>query len=115
MEVFVARQAIFDRKRQLYAYELLYRSDASRNEFDGTEAGVATQTVISNLLLSIGLENILCGKKAFLNFDHRLLCDGMHLSLPRQAIVIEILETVQPTADLIALCRSISDQGYSIA
>ena len=29
--------------------------------------------------------------------------------------MIEILETVEPTADLIALCQSISDQGYSIA
>jgi c-di-GMP-related signal transduction protein len=115
MEVFVARQAIFDRKRQLYAYELLYRSNSVRNEFDGTAADVATRQVISSALLSIGLENILCGKKAFLNFDHRLLSDGMHLSLPRQAIVIEILETVEPTADLIALCQSIHDQGYSIA
>jgi EAL and modified HD-GYP domain-containing signal transduction protein len=115
MEVFVARQAIFDRKRQLYAYELLYRSDAARNEFDGTDASSATRQVISSTLLSIGLENILCGKKAFLNFDHRLLSDGMHLSLPRQAIVIEILESVQPTEDLIALCRSIHEQGYSIA
>jgi c-di-GMP-related signal transduction protein len=115
MEVFVARQAIFDRKRQLYAYELLYRSDAARNEFDGTDASAATGQVISSTLLSIGFENILCGKKAFLNFDHRLLSDGMHLSLPRQAIVIEILETVQPTADLIALCQSIHEQGYSIA
>ena len=61
------------------------------------------------------MENILCGKKAFLNFDHRLLSDGMHLSLPRQAIVIEILESVEPTADLIALCQSIHEQGYSIA
>jgi c-di-GMP-related signal transduction protein len=115
MDVFVARQAIFDRKRQLYAYELLYRSDAARNEFDGTDAAAATRHVISSTLLSIGLENILCGKKAFLNFDHRLLSDGMHLSLPRQAIVIEILESVQPTADLIALCQSIHEQGYSIA
>jgi c-di-GMP-related signal transduction protein len=115
MEVFVARQAIFDRKRQLYAYELLYRSDAARNEFDGTDAAAATRQVISSTLLSIGFENILCGKKAFLNFDHRLLSDGMHMSLPRQAIVIEILETVQPTADLIALCQSIHEQGYSIA
>src|SRR5580704_13495214 len=115
MEVFVARQAIFDRKRQLYAYELLYRSNGARNEFDGTDADVATRHVISSTLLSIGLENILCGKKAFLNFDHRLLSDGMHLSLPRQSIVIEILETVQPTADLIALCQSIHEQGYSIA
>ncbi|HEY1757529.1 MAG TPA: HDOD domain-containing protein [Bryobacteraceae bacterium] len=115
MEVFVARQAIFDRKRQLYAYELLFRSDASHNQFDGTDAAAATRQVISTTLLSIGLENILCGKKAFLNFDHRLLRDGMHLSLPRQAIVIEILETVQPTADLIALCQTIHKQGYSIA
>ena len=115
MNVFVARQAIFDRKRQLYAYELLYRSDAAHNEFDGTDAGAATRQVISSTMLSIGLENILCGKKAFLNFDHRLLSDGMHLSLPRQAIVIEILESVQPTADLIALCQSIHEQGYSIA
>src|SRR5579871_455804 len=115
MEVFVARQAIFDRKREVYAYELLYRSSAARNEFDGTAADVATRQVIASSLLSIGLENMLSGKKAFLNFDHRLLSDGAHLSLPRQAIVIEILETVEPTADLIALCRSISDQGYSIA
>src|SRR5579872_783865 len=111
MEVFVARQAIFDRKRQLYAYELLYRSSGVRNEFDGTDSDVATRQVISSTLLSIGLENILGGKKAFLNFDHRLLSDGMHLSLPRQAIVIEILESVEPTADLIALCRSIHNQG----
>jgi c-di-GMP-related signal transduction protein len=114
MEVFVARQAIFDRQRQLYAYELLYRSDALRNEFDGTDAAAATRHVISSTLLSI-FENILCGKKAFLNFDHRLLSDGMHLSLPPQSIVIEILESVQPTADLIALCQSVHAQGYSIA
>jgi c-di-GMP-related signal transduction protein len=115
VDVFVARQAIFDRKRQLHAYELLYRSNGSSNQFDGTEAGAATQHVISGALLSIGLENILCGKKAFLNFDHRLLSAGMHLSLPRKAIVIEILETVEPTAGLIALCRSIHEQGYSMA
>jgi c-di-GMP-related signal transduction protein len=115
VEVFVARQPIFDRQRQLYGYELLYRSEKASNQFDGTEASLATKQVISNTLLSIGLENILCGKKAFLNFNHRLLSDGLHLSLPRQATVIEILETVEPTADLIALCSCIHEQGYTIA
>jgi c-di-GMP-related signal transduction protein len=115
MEALVARQAIFDRKRQLYAYELLYRSDATRQEFDGTDAAAATGRVISNTVLSIGLESLLGGKKAFLNFDHRLLKDGMHLALPRQSVVLEILETVDPTPDLIALCQSVREQGYSIA
>jgi EAL and modified HD-GYP domain-containing signal transduction protein len=115
VDVFVARQPIFDRKRELYGYELLYRSERARDQFDGTDAYSATEQVISSTLLSIGLENILCGKKAFLNFNHRLLSDGLHLSLPREATVIEILETVEPNSDLLALCRSIHEQGYTLA
>jgi c-di-GMP-related signal transduction protein len=115
VEVFVARQPILDRQRQLYGYELLYRSDQARNQFDGTEASAATKQVISNTLLSIGLENILCGKKAFLNFDQALLSEGVYLSLPRSSTVIEILESVEPNSDLIGLCRGIHDQGYAIA
>jgi len=115
MEIFVARQAIFDRRRKLDAYELLYRANGVQNEFDGSEASSATKQVISSTLLSIGLENVLCGKKAFLNFDRRLLFEGTHLSLPRKEIVIEILESVEPTSDLIEICRQIREQGYAIA
>jgi c-di-GMP-related signal transduction protein len=115
VEVFIARQAIFDRNRKVHGYELLYRSNGAANQFDGTEAAAATQHVISGVLLTIGLDNILGGKKAFLNFDHRLLSAGMYLSLPREAIVIEILETVVPTAELIDLCQGIHAQGYSMA
>jgi c-di-GMP-related signal transduction protein len=115
VEVFVARQPVFDRQRQIYGYELLYRSDGVDNRFDGTEASSATRQVISNTLLSVGLERILCGKKAFVNFNENLLRDGSHLSLPRDTTVIEILESVEPTADLIALCRGIQEQGYAIA
>jgi len=115
VDALVARQPIFDRQRRLYGYELLYRSELAPNRFDGTDASTATRQVISSTLLSIGLENILCGKKAFLNFNHRLLSDEIYLSLPRQATVIEILESVEPSADLLALCRRIHDEGYTIA
>jgi c-di-GMP-related signal transduction protein len=115
VEVLVARQAIFDSRRNLYGYELLFRSDAARNEFDGTEAAAATMQVLSNTMLSAGAETLLGGKKAFVNFDHRLLAENMHLTLPRESLVIEILETVTPTADLVALCQSIRQQGYTLA
>jgi len=111
----VARQAIFDRKRNLYGYELLYRSSRASLSFDGAEAGAATTEVLSNTLLSIGAENVLGGKKGFINFDHRLLAENLHLMLPRESTVIEILETVEPTLDLVALCQSIAQQGYSLA
>jgi len=115
MDVFVARQAIFDRKQEVYAYELLFRSDAVRNEFDGTEAASATTQVIANSLLSVGLENMLCGKKAFVNFDRTLLVGGFHSILPPETLVIEILETVEPDAEVLSACQSLSEQGYSIA
>jgi len=115
VDVFVARQPIFDRERRLYGYELLYRSEAADTQFDGTEAGSATNQVISSALLSIGLESLLGGKKAFINFNEALLSDGTHLLLPRETTVIEILETVEPTAELIALCRGIREQGYTLA
>ena len=71
--------------------------------------------VLSNALMSIGVEQLLGGKKAFVNFDHRLLVANMHLTLPRESIVIELLETVVPTKDLVALCQSIHAQGYCLA
>ncbi|MDP9114665.1 MAG: HDOD domain-containing protein [Acidobacteriota bacterium] len=115
MEVVVARQAIFDSQRKLYGYELLFRPDAASNQFDGTEAAAATMQVLANTLMSAGAETLLGGKKAFVNFDHNLLAKNMYLALPRQSLVIEILETVAPTADLVALCEGIRKQGYTLA
>ena len=115
MEVLIARQAILDRDRRLYGYELLFRSDPQRNAFDGTTAAAATMQVLSNILLSIGADNLLGGKKAFVNFDDHLLEKNMYRALPRESLVIEILETVAPTQSLLDLCRSIQSQGYTVA
>ena len=115
MDVFVARQPIFDRTRQLYGYELLFRSDDVENQFDGTESGAATTQVIANSLLTIGLDNVACGKRAFLNFDYGLLMGGLHSMLPPETVVLEILESVEPSDELIAACRELSQQGYTFA
>ena len=53
------------------------------NEFDGTEGGLATQQVLANSLLVIGLENLVGTKKAFVNFGRGPLLQGWHASLPR--------------------------------
>ena len=114
MDVFVARQAIFDRKRNLYAYELLFRSGAEHNIYDGTDATSATTQVIANSLLS-SIDNILCGKKAFINFDRDLLLGGLHSMLPPETLVIEILESVQADPEIVAACHALIAEGYPIA
>jgi EAL and modified HD-GYP domain-containing signal transduction protein len=115
MDVFVARQPIFDRKGQLYAYELLFRSDGVHNAFDGTNAISATTQVIANSLFAIGIENILCDKKAFVNFDRTLLLSGLHTLLPPETLVVEILESVEPDTEIVTACRTLCRQGYTIA
>src|SRR5665213_1430018 len=115
MDVLVARQAIFDRDRRVYGYELLFRSNAGLNEFDGTDGGQATKQVLANSLLVIGLENLVGTKKAFVNFGRAPLLQGWHASLPRESTVIELLETVEPDAEVLAACRKLREEGYQIA
>ena len=55
MDVFVARQAIFDRSLKIHGYELLFRS-RQVDSFDSSDADMATLQVIANVFLSIGAD-----------------------------------------------------------
>jgi len=114
MDLFIARQAIFDRQLKVFGYELLSRSCA-----DGTTAAardlMASLQVISHSLLSMGMENVLAGKHAFVNFPEELLEDQRALVLPPETTVIEILETVNPTPAALAACRELRRKGYTLA
>jgi c-di-GMP-related signal transduction protein len=115
MDVFVARQAILNRQKELYAYELLFRSDLLKNHFDGTDSSAATTQVIANTLFSAGLEGILGGKKAFINFDRKMLLDGAFSILPKETLVIEVLETVEPDEEVVAACARLNASGFMLA
>jgi c-di-GMP-related signal transduction protein len=114
MDSFVARQAIFDRKQNVYGYELLFRSSTS-NGFDGSEASAATSQVIASTLFSIGLENLLSGKRAFINFGRNLLLGNWTTMLPANTVVIEVLESVEPDSEVLEACRALREQGYLVA
>jgi c-di-GMP-related signal transduction protein len=115
VDVFVARQAIFDRSRKVWGYELLFRSGLAQECFDGTEESLATQQVISNSLLAIGLDNLLGGKKVFINFGREMLLRESASFLPKDKTVIEILENVQADSEVMAAIRGLRALGYRIA
>ena len=114
MDVFVARQAIFDRKLKIYGYELLFRS-RQVSSFDGSDSDMATLQVMANVFLSIGADKMLGGGHAFINCPQSLLADDRLALLPPKTTVIEILESVQPAPEVIAACRSLKAQGYQLA
>jgi EAL and modified HD-GYP domain-containing signal transduction protein len=113
LDVFVARQPIFSRNLQVYGYELLYRGTPG-NSFDGTSADVATARVIANTFLTIGGEKLLDGKIPFINFDSSLLLKYAAL-LPFPSAVVEILENVEATDDVLAACQDLKNKGHQLA
>jgi EAL and modified HD-GYP domain-containing signal transduction protein len=55
------------------------------------------------------------GKRAFVNLSQDMLTRGVANLLPREQVVIEILEDVIADADTLAACRALKDAGYSLA
>ena len=114
MDVFVARQPIFNKNRKLYAYELLFRSGMS-NAFPGLDGNIATSSLLSSSFFTVGIEKISGGRKSFINFTEELLIRGTPTLFPHNKIIVEILETVQPTEKIIEVCKGLLSKGYSLA
>ena len=108
---FVALQPIFDRRRKLFGYEALSRSKWE-NRFTG-EPDTATQTMIDDWLLH-GLDELTGGSRTFINCTFEALTGGAFTLLPTRT-VLELLETVEPSPEVVSACRKMKAMGYQIA
>src|SRR5208337_2536785 len=114
MDAYVARQPILDRKKSLFAYELLFR-DGLDNYMPNIDGDTATSKLLSSSFLTIGIDKITFGKRAFINFTQNLLETNIPLMFPRETTVVEILEDVNPTSRVTEACKKLSELGYYLA
>ncbi|MBI5592002.1 MAG: HDOD domain-containing protein [Deltaproteobacteria bacterium] len=114
MEVYLARQPIFNRVKEIFGYELLFR-DGLSNAFPDIDGDQASSNVLSNSFFCMGIDQITGGKKSFVNFTQELLLQKMPLLFPRENLIVEVLENVLPTEATILACREITTAGYQLA
>ncbi len=114
MYCYLARQPIFDAKRQLHGYELLFR-DGESNAFPNINADEATSKLITEHHLFTGVEKITGGHKAFINFSADTLIHHFPTSIDPNSMVIEVLESVPISTELLAACRELHRMGYQLA
>ena len=108
----IGRQQILDKHLNIYAYELLFRGQG----FDSTDKDDATNQMIIEKILDVGIDNIVDKHRAFINFSTQNILDKTPLSLPKNRIVIEISENVKiDDSRVIDNLREMSKQGYLIA
>ena len=114
MKIFLARQAIYNKNTKIVAYEILYRNSLE-NVFDKNQKQEeATYKVIQNIS-SFGLNILTNNKLAFINFPEEAINSNMATLLPQDKVIIEVLETVKPTKEIIANLKFLRNKGYTIA
>jgi len=111
----IGRQPILNRNEEIVAYELLFRSPGSRDAAAVLDASQASASVIINTLSSFGLETILGPHRGFINLELELLMSDSITILPRDRVVLELLETLQVTPELIDRCRALKEDGFTLA
>lgn len=114
MNAFIARQPIFDCNNNVFGYELLFRN-GSQNFYNSLDGNAATLNVISNTFYSLGVDTVTNGKKAFINFTEELLKREIATLLPPELVIVEILENIEPTDEIISVCKKLKDKGYTLA
>ena len=113
-EIFIGRQPIFDRDLEVYAYELLFRAN-SGNIADIIDGDEATSDVIVNTFMEIGLDTIVGHSLAFINLTRSYLVNENTISLPKDRVVLEILEDIEADEEVINGVKRLASQGYTIA
>lgn len=115
--VFIGRQAIFDKQLNIFAYELLSRNNSQLNEatIDKSNASHATTIVMLNALTEIGLQQIVGIHPAFINLTYDYLIGKSLIPDLHNQFVLEILEDVEVTNELVIAVKKLSDNGYTIA
>ena len=112
--LFLGRQPILDRSQQLLAYELLFRS-GRQNAANVSDQVAATATVVTNAFAELAVGDALGPYRGFINVDHDFLFSDMIELLPKESVMLEILETVVPTADVVARVRDLRARGFQFA
>lgn len=113
LDFFLARQPILNREQDLIGYELLFRSAAfgPANVKDGVTATAAVIAHASEL----GLSNVIGNLQGFINVDAAVLMSDFIYFLPADKVVLEILETVKVTPELVTRVRELVKAGYVFA
>jgi len=113
MDFFLARQPILNRRQVLVGYELLFRSAAFGPANVHSDVS-ATASVIAHAS-EMGLSNVIGRLQGFINVDADVLMSDIVHFLPANRVVLEILETVQITPELVARVKALVQAGYVFA
>ncbi|WP_305857257.1 EAL and HDOD domain-containing protein [Balneatrix alpica] len=113
--VLMARQPIFNSKMEVCAYELLFRSEQDQSQALFIDAEGATSSVILNAFTAIWDQHEAKGLPVFINLSEDFILKRHMPDLPKDRVVLEVLEDVQVSPALLEAVNELKQQGYTLA
>ena len=113
-EIFLGCQPILDRRQSIYGYELLFRSGQS-NAAEILDDLQASASVISYAFGDLGIASFLGKEKCFINVSQKLLMSSMIELVPKDHVVLELLESIEPEDSVLERCRELKAVGFTLA
>ncbi len=111
---FLARQPIFDRNVQLFAYELLFRDSNENAAPASLDENQATADVITTSA-EIGLDKLTGGHLGFINLPQQFLAEPELIPISPRGVVLELLETITLNEATITGIKSLHRRGFTLA
>lgn len=110
----VGRQPILDRHLDIYGYELLYRSDEAFSEA-GFDGDLATARTVVDSFLEFGLDRLAGPHHVFINLTRTFFTDLQPLPIDKQRVVLEVLEDIELTEEVVEGVGKLHSDGFTIA
>ena len=115
--IIIARQPIFDRHYNTYAYELLFRNNQTSQsaDLDYYSGDIATTRVINYSFLELGIERVIGNHLAFVNLTRNFILSDDPIPFGGERVVLEVLENIEVDEELINAVKKLALSGYHIA
>jgi len=108
--VSIVRQPILDPKARVFGYQLFYEcGPAALDPID-----TAAARMLSEAILSIGVDPLSCGRPLFIPLTRALLLAGAGSLLPPSTVIV-LDDSITGDNEVVEICRQLRQQRYSIA
>jgi len=109
-----ARLSVFDIKKNLWGYELIYMPANGVKTTDSKQEEVITADLVSDTFIT--LEKIMDKKKKLMvNFSRQNLLDNLPYALPPGRTVVKLTDPANLPDSLIQVLEKLKESGYQIA
>ena len=119
LEIMVNRQPIFNKKKDVFAYELMFKSDLPGSIKDikdgsGKAGGDDPSLRAIDSLLVNGLKRLSTGKRVVIHFNQQTLLSEFPLMFPSDLLGIEIREDADPGNKVTEIVKKMKKAGYLV-